>query len=74
MTKTESLLIDSLTSNKVQPPDRTNAKKLIELVHSIRKNGVMQPILVALIAGVYVIIDGHRRAAVWQALGNATIT
>lgn len=56
--------IDLIEANPYQP--RTNFKKeeLEELAESIKKNGLLQPILVRETNGVYQIIAGERR---WQA-------
>lgn len=56
--------IDLIVANPDQP--RTNFKKedLEELAESIRKNGLLQPILVRDMGGTYQIIAGERR---WQA-------
>ena len=56
--------IDSVVPNPDQP--RTNFKKedLEELANSIKKNGLLQPILVRPVGDAYQIIAGERR---WQA-------
>ena len=56
--------IDLIVANPDQP--RTNFKKedLEELAESIKKNGLLQPILVRDVGGTYQIIAGERR---WQA-------
>lgn len=60
----EEVDIDLIEANPYQP--RTNFKKeeLEELAESIKKNGLLQPILVRETNGVYQIIAGERR---WQA-------
>ena len=61
----QSLPLGKISSGKYQPRDYFNETALNELADSIRKNGVMQPILVRqLNNGNYEIIAGERR---WRA-------
>ena len=62
--KTDEVDIDKVEPNPDQP--RTNFKKeeLEELAESIKKNGLLQPILVRRVGSKYQIIAGERR---WQA-------
>jgi len=61
---------DSLTPNPYQPRIRFNEDKLKELSETIRKNGLIQPIIVRRNAGRYEIVSGERR---WQACKMANI-
>lgn len=67
-----TLTLDKIVSGKYQPRDYFNETALKELADSIRKNGVMQPILVRQLAGGnYEIIAGERR---WRASKIAGLT
>ena len=62
----ESLLVEQLTPGKYQPRTQFNEQALSELAESIRRNGVMQPIIVrpTLQSSRFEIIAGERR---WRA-------
>jgi ParB family chromosome partitioning protein len=60
--------IDLLAPNEKQPRVQMDDTKLEELAQSIRENGVIQPILVQKIGGLYRIIAGERR---WRAAQRA---
>ena len=65
------IAISALTRNPYQPRETFNEAKLIELVNSIKKNGIIQPIAVRpkkSEAGKYEIIAGERR---WLAAQKA---
>jgi ParB family chromosome partitioning protein len=59
---------DLLAPNEKQPRVQMDDAKLEELAQSIRENGVIQPILVQKIGGLYRIIAGERR---WRAAQRA---
>lgn len=64
---TSTLPLDVIRSGKFQPRTRFTDEQLQELAQSIRKNGIMQPIIVRPLAGQggqYEIIAGERR---WRA-------
>lgn len=65
--------IDLVEPNPYQP--RTNFKKeeLEELAESIRKNGLLQPILVRQIGDKYQIIAGERRWQACKSIGLKTV-
>jgi ParB family chromosome partitioning protein len=66
---TETLLLDDIQPGKYQPRDHFDQVSLHELAESIRRNGVVQPILVRQIGGgKFEIIAGERR---WRAAGIA---
>jgi ParB family transcriptional regulator, chromosome partitioning protein len=61
----DSLLLEQLVQGKYQPRSQFNEQALTELAESIRRNGVMQPIIVRPTVGSrYEIIAGERR---WRA-------
>jgi len=62
------LLIDEISPGKAQPRKDFNDEKLQELEHSIRENGVIQPIVVQKVETGYAIICGERR---WRASKKA---
>lgn len=62
----DSLMVEQLSQGKYQPRSQFNEQSLSELAESIRRNGVMQPIIVrpTTQSGRYEIIAGERR---WRA-------
>ena len=60
--------IDLLAPNDKQPRVQMDDSRLEELAQSIKENGVIQPILVQKIGGLYRIIAGERR---WRAAQRA---
>jgi ParB family chromosome partitioning protein len=60
----QTLEITKIRSGKYQPRMHFDEAALSELTESVRKNGVMQPILVRPVSGGYEIIAGERR---WRA-------
>src|SRR4029453_612303 len=60
--------IDLLAPNEKQPRVQMDDNRLEELAQSTRENGVIQPILVQKIGGLYRIIAGERR---WRAAQRA---
>ncbi len=60
--------IDLLAPSEKQPRVQMDDAKLEELAQSIRENGIIQPILVQKIGGLYRIIAGERR---WRAAQRA---
>jgi len=62
----ETLLVEQLVQGKYQPRTQFNEEALAELSESIRRNGVMQPIIVrpTSLSSRYEIIAGERR---WRA-------
>jgi len=64
-----TLPLEEIRPGRFQPRDHFDQKALMELTESIRRNGVVQPILVRQAAdGKYEIIAGERR---WRAAGMA---
>jgi ParB family chromosome partitioning protein len=67
-----TLPLGEIVSGRYQPRHKFSEQYLQELSDSIRKNGIMQPILVRKTeAGKYEIIAGERR---WRAAGMAGLT
>lgn len=67
-----ALKISQIVSGRYQPRHKFSEQYLQELADSIRKNGIMQPILVRRTeSGQYEIIAGERR---WRAAGMAGLT
>lgn len=66
--------ISKLLPNPFQPRIEMDANELSELVQSIEKNGLLQPILVTPDeSGKYIILAGHRRAEAFKILGKDKI-
>ena len=66
--------LSKLIQNPFQPRIEMDANELSELVQSIEKNGLLQPILVTTDEnGKYVILAGHRRAEAFKILGKDKI-
>ena len=68
------LEISKLDHNPFQPRIEMDSNELSELVQSIEKNGLLQPILVTSNQnGKYTILAGHRRAEAFKILGKEKI-
>lgn len=66
--------ISKLDHNPFQPRIEMDSNELSELVQSIEKNGLLQPILVTSNQnGKYTILAGHRRAEAFKILGKEKI-
>ena len=66
--------ISKLIHNPFQPRIEMDSNELSELVQSIEKNGLLQPILVTSNHnGKYTILAGHRRAKAFKILGKEKI-
>jgi len=66
--------ISKLNHNPFQPRIEMDSNELSELVKSIDKNGLLQPILVTYNQnGKYTILAGHRRAEAFKILGKEKI-
>lgn len=66
--------LSKLIQNPFQPRIEMDANELSELVQSIEKNGLLQPILVTTNEnGKYIILAGHRRAEAFKILGKEKI-
>ena len=66
--------VAKLVQNPFQPRIEIEANELSELVQSIEKNGLLQPILVTKNEdATYTILAGHRRAEAFKVLGREKI-
>ncbi|MGD0869646.1 MAG: ParB/RepB/Spo0J family partition protein [Bryobacteraceae bacterium] len=60
----QTVPIDSIDPNPMQPRRVFQAERLAELAQSIRTNGIIQPLVVRLAGGRYQLVAGERR---WRA-------
>ena len=67
------LNIDDILPNRFQPRIKFDEKAIMELAESIKKHGVIQPIIVRKIADKYEIIAGERRYKASIIAGRKTI-
>jgi ParB family chromosome partitioning protein len=67
------LNIDDILPNRFQPRIKFDEKAIIELSESIKKHGIIQPIIVRKIADKYEIIAGERRYKASVIAGRKTI-
>ena len=67
------LSIDDILPNRFQPRIKFDEKAILELAESIKKHGVIQPIIVRKIADKYEIIAGERRYKASVIAGKSTI-
>ena len=67
------LSIDDILPNRFQPRIKFDEKAILELAESIKKHGVIQPIIVRKIADKYEIIAGERRYKASVIAGRKTI-
>ena len=65
--------IDQLSPNQYQPRSRADETGLDDLAHSIKTNGVLQPIMVRRASGAFQIIAGERRWRAARRAGLATV-
>ena len=65
--------IDQITPNPRQPRARIDEERFAELVESVRREGVVQPILVRGMAQGWELIAGERRWRAAQAAGLTTV-
>ena len=67
------LNVDDILPNRFQPRIKFDEKAILELAESIKKHGVIQPIIVRKIADKYEIIAGERRYKASIIAGRKTI-
>ncbi|MDR0977580.1 MAG: ParB/RepB/Spo0J family partition protein [Endomicrobium sp.] len=67
--------LDKIKPNRFQPRKKFNEKKLIELASSIKRHGLLQPVLVvrSIMPGEYELIAGERRLRASKLAGNKDI-
>jgi ParB family transcriptional regulator, chromosome partitioning protein len=68
-----SLPVDKVLRNPHQPRQNWDETKLIELAESIKKNGLIQPILVRQMGNSYQLIAGERRLRAMKLAGKSSI-
>ena len=59
--------------NDIQTDDNPDMEELLQLSDNIRKNGLMQPVIVREIDNCYELIDGHRRVLAVKLAGMGNI-
>ncbi|HMG97902.1 MAG TPA: ParB/RepB/Spo0J family partition protein, partial [Gaiellales bacterium] len=65
--------IEQITPNPRQPRARIDEERFAELVESVRRDGIVQPILVRVIGQGWELIAGERRWRAAQAAGLTTV-
>ncbi|MBI2891612.1 MAG: ParB/RepB/Spo0J family partition protein [Nitrospirae bacterium] len=65
--------LDRIRLNPHQPRERIDPQELVELVHSVRTSGILQPILVRPANGGYELIAGERRYRAALQAGLSTV-
>lgn len=70
---TDEVAIDLIQPNPTQPRTHFNKEELEELAESIKKNGLLQPILVRKVDDKYEIVAGERRWQACKQIGMETI-
>ena len=61
--------INELLENPYQPRMEYKEESINELADSIKKSGLIQPIIIGVVESKYYIIAGHRRVKAYQKLG-----
>jgi ParB family chromosome partitioning protein len=69
--RVQKILIEDIVPNAEQPRREFDEQQLAELAESIKRHGVLQPIIVMREGGKYHIVAGERR---WRASKNAGLT
>ncbi len=67
------LSLDDILPNRFQPRIKFNEEAILELSESIKKHGVIQPIIVRKVADKYEIVAGERRYKASLLAGRTTI-
>ncbi len=65
--------INELLENPYQPRMEYKEESINELADSIKKSGLIQPIIIGVVESKYYIIAGHRRVKAYQKLGYEKI-
>lgn len=73
MIETKMLPIEKIIPNPYQPRTTFNDEKILELAHSIKENGLIQPILVRQVEDNYEIIAGERRYRAMMSIGYTEV-
>jgi ParB family chromosome partitioning protein len=69
----EQIALDDLSPSPFQPRKHFSEDQLVELVASIRKQGIIQPLIVRPVAGRYELVAGERRWRAAQQIGLKTV-
>lgn len=70
----QTLPLEDLLDNSVQPSNRTSPETLAPLIESIKRHGLVDPPYVADLGhGRFMKINGHRRCAAYASLGYTEI-
>jgi ParB family chromosome partitioning protein len=70
---TNEIPLEKITPNRHQPRTQFDADGMAELAASIRRHGVLQPIVVSRNGDGYELVAGHRRVLASRAAGKVTI-
>jgi ParB family chromosome partitioning protein len=70
---TTELPLEKISPNRQQPRTQFDAEGIAELSASIKRHGVLQPIVVSRTADGYELVAGHRRVLASRAAGKTTI-
>src|SRR5690242_8912122 len=70
---TAEIALDRITPNQHQPRTTFDPDGIEELAASIRRHGVLQPIVVSRSGDGYELVAGHRRVLASRAAGRTTI-
>lgn len=73
MIETRIIPIEKIVANPYQPRTTFNDEKILELAHSIKENGLIQPILVRQIGEQFEIIAGERRYRAMISIGYTDV-
>jgi len=71
--RAELIPVERIRPNPYQPRTEMDAAALQELVESIRAHGVLEPVIVRPVEGIYELVVGERRWRAAQAAGLASI-
>ncbi|MGH2490797.1 MAG: ParB/RepB/Spo0J family partition protein, partial [Candidatus Limnocylindria bacterium] len=70
---TTDIPLERIRPNRQQPRANFDAEGMAELAASIKRHGVLQPIVVSREGDSYELVAGHRRALAARMAGNTTI-
>nr|MDQ6939739.1 ParB/RepB/Spo0J family partition protein [Verrucomicrobiota bacterium] len=69
--KVHQIALNKITPSPLQPRKEFETEALQELVDSIRQHGIIQPLIVRSVDGIFELIAGERR---WRAAQNVGLT
>ena len=70
---TTEIALEKITPNRQQPRTQFDQESIDQLAASIRRHGVLQPIVVSRSGDGYELVAGHRRVLASRAAGKTTI-